>query len=85
MRLAPGTLVSDLLGPRAHVSSLHHQAVDEPGPCWRVTARADDGVVEAVEWAGHDKWPVLGVQWHPELPVDATGDRVFGWLVAAGR
>ena len=67
------------------MTSLHHQSVDEPGPCWRVTARADDDVVEAVEWAGHHEWPVLGVQWHPELPDDPTGERLFGWLVAAGR
>ncbi|MEP7344537.1 MAG: gamma-glutamyl-gamma-aminobutyrate hydrolase family protein, partial [Gemmatimonadaceae bacterium] len=31
----------------------------------RVTARADDGVIEGVEWTGGD-WFALGVQWHPE-------------------
>ena len=73
----PGSACASLLGPRAQVSSLHHQAVASLGPGWQVTATADDGVVEAVEWTG--AWPALGVQWHPEL--DATGPVVFGWLV----
>jgi putative glutamine amidotransferase len=81
----PGTLARRVLGGRPHVTSLHHQAVDDPGPCWRVTARADDAVAEAVEWAGPGDWAALGVQWHPELPDDATGGRVFGWLVGAAR
>lgn len=50
------------------------------GPGWRATAWADDGLLEAAEWADPD-WPAVGVQWHPEL--DATGPTLFGWLVAA--
>jgi len=75
---AEGSICASLLGPRAEVNSLHHQATDSVGPGWRVTATADDGVVEAVEWEG-SSWPALGVQWHPEL--DHTGPAVFGWLV----
>ncbi len=80
MRTAPGSRVAGLLGERAVVTSLHHQAVADPGPRWRVTARADDGVAEAVEWAGDPAWPALGVQWHPELPDDPTGEVLFAWL-----
>ncbi|WP_377643501.1 gamma-glutamyl-gamma-aminobutyrate hydrolase family protein [Oryzobacter terrae] len=80
---APGSSIGRLLGGDCHTTSLHHQAVADPGPAFRVTARADDGVAEAVEWAGPGDWPVLGVQWHPELSQDATGAAVFGWLVAA--
>jgi len=76
--LSPGSCLADLLGSSANVSSIHHQAIDEPGPCWRVTARTADGVVEACEWAGPKPWPVLGVQWHPER--DDTGAALFGWL-----
>lgn len=81
---AQGSLVRDLLGPRTRTSALHHQAVADPGPHWRPSARADDGTVEALEWSAGD-WPVLGVQWHPELAWsaeldDATGPALFGWL-----
>ena len=79
--LNPGSCLADLLGSSANVSSIHHQAIDETGPCWRVTARTADGVVEACEWAGPRPWPVLAVQWHPER--DRTGPALFGWLVEA--
>ena len=45
------------------VNSLHHQAVDRVGSLFEVTARADDGSVEAIERP--DVWQV-GVQFHPE-------------------
>jgi putative glutamine amidotransferase len=78
-----GSIVAAVLDGTAHVNSLHHQAIDDPSPSWRVTARAGDGVIEAVEWAGGDGWAALGVQWHPEL--DHTGTAVFGWLMDAAR
>lgn len=83
LRTSPGSLAERLLGHRSHVTSLHHQAVADPGPLLRVTAWADDGVSEAVEWAEPGEWAAIGVQWHPELPDDATGDAVFGWLTDA--
>ncbi len=80
----PGSLVQSVLGDRPTVTSLHHQAVADPGPSWRATAWADDGVVEAIEWQGNTAWPVLGVQWHPELEGE-TGAALFGWIVRAAR
>lgn len=74
-----GSAVAAVLGRRREVSSLHHQAIDCLAAGWRVTARADDGVVEAVEWDGPGCWSAVGVQWHPEL--DDTGPRLFSWLV----
>lgn len=74
----PESLVAALLGNYPVVSSLHRQAPDRIGSGWSVTARAEDGVVEAAEWDGSD-WPALGVQWHPEM--DATGPALFRWLV----
>jgi gamma-glutamyl-gamma-aminobutyrate hydrolase PuuD len=74
----PGSAVRDVLGPRTEVLCSHHQAVDRLGTGLVVTARSEDGVVEAVESPEHRF--VVGVQWHPE----ETGDiRLFDALVSA--
>jgi putative glutamine amidotransferase len=49
---------------RISVNSTHHQAIASVGQGAIVTARSEDGVIEAIEMP-HKKW-VLGVQWHPE-------------------
>lgn len=49
---------------RLEINSFHHQAIDQLAPGLEVTARADDGLIEAVESREHS-W-VVGVQWHPE-------------------
>jgi gamma-glutamyl-gamma-aminobutyrate hydrolase PuuD len=80
--------VAWVVGSAPWVTSLHHQGVERPGAGWRVTARAEDGTAEAMEWVGHDQdqepWDALAVQWHPELD-DPTGPALFSWLVAASR
>lgn len=67
-----GSAVASLLGTDFAVNSFHHQAVSDPGPHLRVTARSADGIVEAIE--SREGRPVMGVQWHPESFTD-TGDR----------
>lgn len=62
--IEPDSMLAGLFGKRLAVNSFHHQAVGDPGPHLRVTARAADGVAEAVE--STDMKPVAGVQWHPE-------------------
>jgi gamma-glutamyl-gamma-aminobutyrate hydrolase PuuD len=77
-----GSTVRRLFGERTDVLCSHHQAIDRIGQGLAVTARSEDGVVEAVELPGRHF--VVGVQWHPE----ETGDfRLFEALVtaAAGR
>ena len=65
-----------------YVNSFHHQAVSEPGPHFRVTARATDGIIEAIE--SSEQKPLLGVQWHPEC-MGEEGLPLFRWLVAEAR
>ncbi len=65
LEIAPGTLLGRLVGPEPlSVNSSHHQAVRTPGAGVLVTARAPDGVVEAIELP--DLPFAVGVQWHPE-------------------
>jgi len=65
--LLPGTRLAQLYGGprRATVNSIHHQAVKDLGRELVVEARAPDGLVEAIRWAGPSY--VFGMQWHPEF------------------
>lgn len=74
----PSSTVRRLMGERAEVQCSHHQAIASLAPGLVVTARSEDGVIEAVELPGHRF--VIGVQWHPEEVGDA---RLFAALVAA--
>ena len=60
------------------VNSFHHQAVDDAGLRFRITAKAPDGVAEAMESTEHK--PIMGVQWHPEW-LGGDGLLLFRWLV----
>jgi len=56
------------------VNSLHHQAVKRLGRGLKVTARSEDGFVEAVESA--EEYPFLmAVQWHPEEMVNTSTEQ----------
>lgn len=64
--LDPGSLVARATGEEVHEARCHHhQAIDRLGDELVVTGRARDGVPEAIELAGDERW-VMGVQWHPE-------------------
>lgn len=66
----------------AKVNSFHHQAVKDVGKDLIVTARALDGIVEAIESTKHKF--VLGVQWHPEEMVkeDIFTQKIFEAFVS---
>jgi putative glutamine amidotransferase len=70
---------------RARCSCHHHQSVDRVGHGLHVTARGDDGIVEALELDGAP-W-VTAVQWHPEdtAATDPAQQGLFDAFVAAAR
>ena len=76
------TRLETLLGPDpGPVNSTHHQAVAEPGQGMRVCARAEDGLIEAIEPEASRFW--IGVQWHPEKLKGLHREALFGAFVTA--
>ncbi len=75
--IEPNTRLAGMLGERTTVKSHHHQALKTLAPGLVETARADDGLVEAVE--APERRFTVGVLWHPEAGHDA---RLFETLVA---
>jgi len=58
------------------VNSLHHMAIDDVAPGFRVTARCPDGVIEAIESV--TDWLAFGTQFHPEADSASALDlRIF--------
>jgi putative glutamine amidotransferase len=80
--IEPDSRLAKLMGCHvADVNSLHHQAVKDVAPGFRVTARATDGVIEGIECLnGHF---AVGVQWHPEALAeeDSTMQALFDGFV----
>jgi putative glutamine amidotransferase len=65
LTLAPDSWLAEMLdADTVPANTLHHQAVKELAPGLRVTGRAPDGVIEALEGTGGQF--VVGVQCHPE-------------------
>lgn len=59
------------------VNSMHHMAVDEVAPGFRVTARCPDGIIECIESEMPD-WFAVGTQFHPESSsASALDHRIF--------
>ena len=64
VNVKPGSRLAEVFGStRAEVNTSHHFCIDKLGDGLEVTARSDDGVIEAIE---HRTLPVTGYQFHPE-------------------
>lgn len=74
--IEPDSYLYRLLGQRSVVvNSFHHQAVKEVAPGLKVSARAADGVIEAIE--GFPTYNLLAVQFHPEHLVTGSQAALF--------
>src|SRR6185369_2928315 len=78
LEVVPGSLMERVYGDgEIRVNSLHHMAVDEVAPGFRVTARCPDGIIEAIESVRED-WHAMGTQFHPESDSASALDiRIF--------
>lgn len=73
--------IAGLIGGAVIGKSYHHQSIDRVADGLVVTARTDDGTIQAVELP--DLTFGVAVQWHPEQDFDDI--RLFEGLVAAAR
>lgn len=76
-----GSKLASMIGESVVGKSYHHQAIDRVGDGLVVTARSDDGTIQAVELPSVPFG--VGVQWHPEQ--DAEDIRLFEGLVDAAK
>jgi putative glutamine amidotransferase len=84
----PGTQLAAVVGATEidldDVNSFHHQAIDRLGAGLRVSARAPDGTIEAIE--DPSRRFLIGVQWHAETLVHRAAEaELFRRFVAACR
>jgi gamma-glutamyl-gamma-aminobutyrate hydrolase PuuD len=81
--LEGGSQIAKIMGgDAATVPCHHHQSIDRIGTGLTVTARSEDGVIEAAELADHPF--AVAVQWHAEEN-GGRADSLFGALVEAAR
>jgi putative glutamine amidotransferase len=70
------TLLSELTeARRIKVNTTHHQAIDRLADDLVVSARAPDGIIEAVESSKHKF--LVGVQWHSEYKNSDLDENLF--------
>ena len=68
------------------VNSFHRDCVIKTGSKVRITAKSEDGTIEAIE---HETKPIYGFQFHPErmrgdTPIPSSGpntDILFQWFI----
>jgi putative glutamine amidotransferase len=81
--ILPNTRLAGLLETDSlNIVSWHHQAVRTVPKGWHISAQAEDGLIEAIEYPDHP-W-MVAVQWHPELSgQDPAHQRLFQKFVEA--
>ncbi len=77
LEVVSGSLMERVYGDgEIRVNSMHHMAIDDVAPGFRVTARCPDGVIEAIE--STTDWFAMGTQFHPESDSASALDlRIF--------
>lgn len=80
-----GSLLSELADRNLSIliNSVHHQAVKDVAPSFKINAVAPDGIIEGIESSEHKF--CLGLQWHPEFHVSQIDERIFQGFLEACR
>lgn len=75
-------LAQIMAATQVKVVSWHHQTAHQVSCEWRVTAWAEDGIIEAIEYQQHP-W-AIALQWHPEFSSNsASQQRIFQAFIGA--
>ncbi|MFW5981823.1 MAG: gamma-glutamyl-gamma-aminobutyrate hydrolase family protein [Halanaerobiaceae bacterium] len=70
INIIEGTYLEKIINKRrSQVNSIHHQSIKEVAAGFRIAAKADDGIIEAIE-KSEDHF-VVGIQWHPEIMLNS--------------
>jgi putative glutamine amidotransferase len=77
----PGTHIAGMRGESLAVKSYPHQAINHLAEGLTVSARGDDGIIQAVDIDGMSFG--VAVQWHPEESPDDL--RLFAALIEAAQ
>jgi len=59
--VSKNSILSNYLDETIEVNSYHHQAIDKLAPNFKISAKSEDGLIEAIE-----SERIIAVQWHPE-------------------
>jgi putative glutamine amidotransferase len=82
VNIKAGSLLEKIMGQHKIITNSHHnEGVAEAGQSLVVSGAAEDGVIEAIECPQHPF--ALGVQWHPEMLVNAHDAALFKAFIAA--
>lgn len=72
IHIEEGSFLYEIYKKHADVNSFHHQSIKKVAPEFNVSAKAEDGTIEAIE-----KGNIIGIQWHPEKVNDLAFFRHF--------
>lgn len=72
INIKENTFLYEIYNSNTYVNSFHHQSIKEVANGFNVSAKAEDGTIEAIE-----KDNIVGVQWHPERVNDLSFFRHF--------
>lgn len=69
------------------VNSHHHQGISQLGRDLRIIAKAEDGLIEAVEHKDIEDRFIMGLQWHPEMLClsDEGQYKIFDYFINEAR
>ena len=72
INIKKNTFLYEIYNSSEYVNSFHHQSIKDVANGFNVSAKAEDGTIEAIE-----KDNIVGVQWHPERVNDLLFFRHF--------